>query len=233
MNIQYATLSESGPRPENQDAVLALLDGPGVGMFAVADGLGGHNAGRLASETAVSILESNPTAVDLSAVFREIHRTLKGLQATKNELYGMATTATAVQIVGKTMIGAHCGDTRCSVQRKNGIQKLTIEHTEAQRLFDAGKLTKEEFLKYPRRNILDRALGAEKDPEIDKFSFDLELGDKVVITSDGVHEIIFQKEMMDIVMKCFSAEEMISRIGSEMTRRRATDNYSAVCILVS
>lgn len=233
MSIDFALLSERGPRSENQDSVAAFIRDDGSFLACVADGLGGHRGGKRASETVVEELKKSGAQIDFIDTFQIIHEKLLSLQKGNEELSGMATTATAVKIDGYKMIGGHCGDTRCSILRGNGILKLTTEHTEAQRLFHAGKLTKGEFLNYPRRNILDRALGSSKTPEVDIFSFDLEVGDRILITSDGVHEKIRQREMLEILRGVATASDISSVIGEHILKMEAEDNYSVVVLVVS
>lgn len=233
MIIDFSLLSERGPRSENQDSVAAFIRDDGSLLACVADGLGGHRGGKRASEAVVEELQNAGSHIDFVDLFQTIHKNLLSLQKGNEELSGMATTATAVKIDNYKMIGGHCGDTRCSILRGNGILKLTTEHTEAQRLFDAGKLTKGEFLNYPRRNILDRALGSSKTPEVDVFSFDLEIGDRILITSDGVHEKIRQREMLQILRGLTKASDISAVIGERVLKSEAEDNYSVVVLVVT
>lgn len=232
MKVDLALLSDAGARSENQDAVVALIGSEGRALLAVADGLGGHKGGRQAAELAISILTANWEETPLDEIFLKIHREIKNVQHLDKELYGMATTITAVVVEDNKLNGAHCGDTRCSVQRGSGIRKLTIAHTEAQRLFDAGKLSKEEFINYPRRNVLDRALGGEKTPVIDTFNFQIENGDKIIITSDGVHEKIMQRELLSLVANLNDANEVVQIVKSRILIKKPDDNYSIVCAIV-
>lgn len=233
MSVDFALLSERGPRSENQDSVAAFVAESGLFVACVADGLGGHRGGKRASETAIDEIRRAEAAVGFVDIFQAIHQKLLALQREDEELSGMATTATAIKVDGYKMIGGHCGDTRCSILRGNGILKLTTEHTEAQRLFDAGKLTKSEFLNYPRRNILDRALGSSRNSAVDIFEFNLEPGDIVIISSDGVHEKIRQREMLEMLRGAESASQVVDIVGSAMLERGPEDNYSLISLFVS
>ena len=228
MNVDVAQVSEAGPRHNNEDAVLALILGEGRAILAVADGLGGHFGGQEASRIAVDSIKLAGFGSGLQQVLLDAHSNILKVARSNDSLRGMATTATAVEIDGATLRGAHCGDTRCVVQRGSGIRKLTIEHTEARRLFDSGKLTKSEFLNYPRRNILVQALGTEKVPIIDNFDFTLQAGDKILLTSDGVHEKLLIREMLQICLKSVSVEEIANEIREAIILRSPEDNFSVV-----
>ncbi len=232
MIIDFALLSEAGPRRDNQDSVVAMPDGNGDFLFAVADGLGGHKGGSHASQLAISLLVEFWEQKPLDEILLTIHNNLKAEQKANDDLLGMATTATALVVKNGYAQGAHCGDTRCSILRGNGIRRLTVEHTEAQRLYDGGKLTKEEFLHYPRRNILDQALGGDRTPKIDTFGIDLMEKDKIIISSDGVHEKIKQREILQLVQSIEKPGEVVDVIGSKIREKEPDDNYSLVCAIV-
>ncbi len=231
MNINFASFSESGPRARNEDSILAETFDDNRTIIAVADGLGGHFDGAMASSIAVDYLRekiAGENQVNLVQIFDEIHNEILSHQSGTSETHQMATTLTAAFIQGKRIVGAHCGDTRCSVLRGDGGKKLTIEHTEAQRLFEAGKLSKAELQNYPRKNILDSALGSRVKPRIDTFDFDLQLGDKVFISSDGFHEKIKLRELIQLVSTATDATQIVSKLKEEAYQRVLEDNMSLV-----
>ncbi|WP_417622938.1 PP2C family protein-serine/threonine phosphatase [Parasphingorhabdus sp.] len=236
MNINLASISESGPRPKNEDSILAESFEDGVTVIAVADGLGGHFDGSLASNIATRFLRDKILAghtESLAEVFQNIHDEILSHQNGTNESFQMATTLTAAVIKDNKMYGAHCGDTRCTLLRGNGGRKLTTEHTEAQRLFESGKLSKNELQNYPRKNILHSALGGKSTPRIDTFDFDLESGDRIFISSDGFHEIIRLRELILLVNGTNDVNKIISDLKSELNHREIEDNFSLVVAAVS
>ncbi len=231
MKFDIDSFTDPGPRKSNEDAVLACGLADGSYLIAVADGLGGHFGGAQASSLAIDILSASKlsTAAEFRDAFLHIHKTILQKQKLDSTVQGMATTMTAVRLDGNRLIGAHCGDTRCVLQRGEGIKKLTTEHTEAQRLFEAGKLTKEQLLTYPRRNILDSALGVSEALRIDTIEYDLWLGDKVLITSDGVHEVIRLRMILELLRKSSSVSGALEDISESVLRMGAEDNFSASC----
>jgi len=234
VRIDLGVLSEPGPRKANEDSVLATVTADGYSLIAVADGLGGHFGGGEASLLAIQGLsEATLSSEDeFRSAFLKIHEEIIERQQLSSAGHGMATTLTAVKLMGSRLIGAHCGDTRCVLQRAEGIKKLTTEQTEAQRLFDAGKLTKEQFLTYPRRNVLDSALGVAEGLRVDTFNHDLQPGDRVLITSDGVHEILRARMVLNLLQNADSVQEALSSIRIAVESAGPEDNFSAACAFV-
>lgn len=131
------------------------------------------------------------------------------------------------------MIGVHCGDTRASVARGKGIVRLTADHSEGERLFRAGKLTKQEAAEYPRNNILESALGIHGEVRIDTFSFDLAAEDRVFLTTDGVHDRVFLREMRDVSERHSNAQAFATEMAELVVARTPRDNFSLVAVFTS
>lgn len=235
MRIEFGAFSEAGPRKANEDSVLTTVAGDGSSVIAVADGLGGYFGGAQASAIAIQVVAAAGLSADndLSHVFLDAHNEILNQQRLNPAAHAMATTLTAVRLSSSGLVGAHCGDTRCVLQRGEGIKKLTIEHTEAQRLFEAGKLNKEQLLTYPRRNVLDSALGNPERLRIDVFEHDLRPGDRILITSDGVHEILRARIVLDLLRRSKSVEDALSSIRDAVEASGPEDNFSAACAFVT
>ena len=224
MKVSVSSFSETGPRNQNEDALFFMESGNRA-VLAIADGLGGHGGGRTAADIAMKTVKNWSPKLSFSTVVFTAHDAVRKEQHS-GQYKSMATTMTALNIVDGHLEGVHVGDTRCSIKRGNGIRKLTVAHTEAQRLLDAGKLTKQQFLDYPRRNILDNALGAKDEIYFQNFYFTVEPGDYVILTTDGVHEKIFQKEMLGMIHG--SPEEITARIKDRISELEPEDNYSGI-----
>lgn len=235
MSVASAVLSETGPRDENEDcAGVWNLLGNRTGI-AVADGIGGHFGGKFASNLAVQRFREaidEITSPDLCAVARDIHAAIQAEQKQRPQWSEMGTTLTAAIIQDRQLIGVHCGDTRISVSRGNGIRRLTQDHTEVQRLLQANKLTPEQALTYSRKNVLDSALGIKGDLRLDAIEFVLEPGDRLFFTSDGVHGKLKLRELFDISKRCSSPEKLIDEVKSEIQHRGPNDNYTLVCCFI-
>ncbi|WP_414898457.1 PP2C family protein-serine/threonine phosphatase [Rhodovulum sp. YEN HP10] len=231
MSMECFSISDAGPRPQNEDCAKAwTLDDGSIGL-AVADGLGGRGAGAAASELALRYLSEHVKALpgssqQLVELFYEIHSEITAKQKSSQEQRFMATTLTAVFLNERKLIGAHVGDTRAMLARGRGIKKLTSDHSEAQRLLDEGKIDKEQFVSYPRKHILESALGAEDRPRVDPLDFDLCEGDRVFVTSDGFHAKLPLRPML-AVSKEFSDPKSFAIKACDLVRmRKPEDNFS-------
>lgn len=239
MNISFSLLTDPGPRPFNEDSVDCWVDDDGTVIACVADGLGGMGGGETASKLALHEFRDHLTEVGISSktlseAALKAHRKIREVQAASKEssLANMATTLTAVAISGTDLLGIHCGDSRAAIARKNGIKKLTTDHSEGQRLFSSGKLSKNELVNYPRKHILESALGTKEEPSIDFFVFDLLLGDQILLTTDGVHNIIPLREMQRLSSTFKKPTELTQRVSESMNQLGATDNFSMIALYV-
>ncbi|MGI0525747.1 PP2C family protein-serine/threonine phosphatase [Rhizobium giardinii] len=236
MNIRHAVLTDAGPRAINEDAAGCWRSGTTT-VACVADGLGGMGGGDVASQLAMKTfrtsLDNKPLLEDslLDAAW-EAHRAIQKAQLSGDGLTRMATTLTAIAITDGKLIGVHCGDSRAAVTRGKGIKKLTVDHSEGQRLFEAGKLTKEELSNYQRKHILESALGEKGEPRIDRFSFDLSAGDRLFLTTDGVHNIVLLRELQRLVSASNDPGDLVESVADKVRERGPTDNYSIVALYV-
>ena len=192
----------------------------------------GRFGGGVASKKAVELIfkDSLKATQDFSSVMLEIHKALISSQKEDKNLLGMATTLTYGVFTKDGLKGAHCGDTRIILLRGKGVKKVTQDHTEVQRLLNAGKLTKNEALNYSRKHILDSALGSDDSPRIDPVDIDVQSGDRFVFTTDGVHDKIHLRELFQISQESSSPQEFVEDVEAEIKKRVAEDNYSLVCV---
>jgi protein phosphatase len=190
-----AALSHTGKvRSNNQDSGYS-----GSNLFVVADGMGGHAGGDVASSIAIARLESLDHAYETPA---EAERALqKSITAaagdlidtvrTKPELAGMGTTVCAIIMVDEYAVIAHIGDSRIYLYRDDALTQITTDHTFVQRLVDSGRITPEEARYHPRRSVLMRVLGdMDADPEVDTFIMPTQPGDRWLLCSDGLSGVI-------------------------------------------
>lgn len=232
LKFRVAQLTSPGPRSRNEDSLIVREWEDGRVGVAVADGLGGNFGGDVASKLAVECVFNDVQRAikDYENLMLEIHQKLVSAQKEDKRLVGMATTLTYGVFTDGKLQGGHCGDTRIVLIRGEGIKRITEDHTEVQRLLNAEKLTKEEALNYPRRHILEGALGSDEVPRFDLVDVDVQSGDRVLFSSDGVHEKILLREVFKLSQKGSSADDFILGIGREMENRNAEDNYTIVCV---
>jgi serine/threonine protein phosphatase PrpC len=234
MTIEHFTYSDKGPRTENQD-FLGIKDHGSFFIACIADGVGGENCGHLAARTSVEqfIEETSMGANDLGEVVGAIHRQLKKIQEERKECRTMATTFTGCKIIAEKLYGTHAGDSRLCVLRGNGIKQLTHNHTEMDRFLRSGKLKYEDVETYPRRHILESALGISEDPTIQGFEFDLQDGDRIVFTTDGVHDIITKVEFRDISKESETLPEFANKLIRLLSERKPSDNMSFILLALN
>ena len=226
-------------RQMNQDYVFASLEPVGnlPNLFAVADGMGGHNAGDFASSHAVQVLVNeirndknyNPIKVLGHAIETANEEIIE--QARENaELRGMGTTMVVATIVGDYAYIANVGDSRLYVIGGQ-IRQVTRDHSLVQEMVRMGELTPEEARNHPDKNIITRALGAENNVDIDFFDLKLEPGSTILMCSDGLSNMVEDEKLKEIIMD--SGENLTAKGQSlirEANRNGGKDNIAIVLV---
>ena len=193
--IEFFQLTDVGcVREGNEDAVGHWPHEDGL-LFAVADGLGGHAAGEVASALALEVLAREMDRAPgnwaltkrLRRAVQEANLELYNKAIVVPELRGMGTTLTASAVVGGTLVAAHVGDCRLFLWREGALTQLTKDHTWVWEQMQYGLLSPEDARNHPRRNMLTRCLGRELIVGIDVLSMDLRPRDIIVQCSDGIH----------------------------------------------
>jgi protein phosphatase len=208
--LSSAVLSHPGLRREgNEDAYCVR---PDVGLYMVADGMGGHAAGEVAARMAVEIVETfvhdtreadvnttwpfpYDTALTLDgnrlkAAFRLANRRLSAAMESDENLRGMATTVAALLVGRGQPVVAHVGDSRVYLWRKGKLRQLTDDHSWVGEQIRAGVLTESDARRHPWRNVVTRALSGGEDPDVDIAAIDVEAGDRLLLCSDGLSGVV-------------------------------------------
>lgn len=174
-------------------------------LIVVADGMGGHEGGEIASGIAVEMVRqtwSNGTGDPsdlLIAALSNAHNAIQDYAREHPELTGMGTTCTAAAIIGDLLYYGHVGDTRLYLIRGGGIRRVTHDHSLVQRLVDSGAITEEQAAEHPDKNVLVSALGMHGAVSVDvpDAGVPLEPGDTLLICTDGLHGLVSDAEMLD------------------------------------
>jgi len=206
-------ISERGIRKQNEDAALSLEAG-GYVVLAVADGLGGHARGEIASRIAIENLRSmagrgiEKPEEFLTRAYERINSDIKAV-AEEINAKGMATTLTAavVERHGRCTI-ANLGDSRAYVISGGGIVLKTRDHSYVQELVERGVISEEEAFLHAMKNILTRALGLEGDATPDLYTAELEAGDVLLLSTDGLHDYVRDEEVLEMVRRHEDEEEL-------------------------
>ncbi len=254
LQVRVAALSDVGQiRELNEDAVLTLhLDTVSagrtinVGVYVVADGMGGHEAGEVASSLAVQSMArfAAPALLDLLAdsatgVDNEDLRTVAAQAAAQaNEAIvnegrqrgnDMGTTLTFALVVGDRCVVGNVGDSRAYLIRDGQLQRVTVDHSLVQRLVDMGQITPDEAYTHPHRNAILRSLGEQIDVNVDLFDLRLQPGDALLLCSDGLWEMIRDDRLLAIVTGA-ETQAAVEQAIAEANRNGGEDNITALLI---
>jgi len=230
-------------RANNEDAFVSM---PELGLFAVADGLGGHAAGEIASALATETLESR-IAPPLESEDVDVE-TLKGalVEAVKDanrriiekaeqdaKLRGMGTTLTALVLLPKKDIYAiaHVGDSRLYLLRSSKLAQLTLDHTYVQDLVDKDLLTPEEARSHPYRHALTRALGIGSDVEVELASGELKAGDMFLLCTDGLTNEVPDPQIAEIMNVHRAEPELcVQKLVAQALSNGGRDNVTVIAV---
>ena len=189
-------------RKSNQDALLVQ---PGeFGLYGVADGMGGHKAGDVASRMAVDALKealsaARPNEEALRKAIEKANAEIYAAQCENPDLNGMGTTLTVIWEDKRRILLGHVGDSRAYRVRGGRIEQVSQDHSMVAELVRDGLITQEEALVHPYRNIITRALGVDGEVTADIVSMNKRKGDKYLICSDGLSEYVRENEMLEIL----------------------------------
>lgn len=219
-------------RSNNQDSGYA-----GTQLFVVADGMGGHAGGDVASAVALRrIIEADidyPTAEDAAAALQTAiiaaNSQLNEAVFEHPELTGMGTTVDALAVVGNQVAIAHIGDSRIYLLRDNELTQITTDHTFVQRLVDAGRITEEEAMVHPRRSVLMKVLGdVDQAPEVDTMVLETRPGDRWLLCSDGLSGVVDNDLIRATLLSGLNAYQVGQRLVKYTLDRGAPDNVTIV-----
>lgn len=224
-----ATTDVGRERETNEDSF--LVDDRLV-LFAVADGMGGHSAGEIASFTALEALRANiASSKSLEEAIRTANKAVYDKAHQKPEWSGMGTTITAFAVTpdGRPVIG-HVGDSRAYLLRDSELSQLTEDHSLVEELVREGRITEEQAEVHPQRAIITRALGIESDIEIDIYTTQLRTGDRILICSDGLTSMIRPEQTSRILQLEDDPGHAAESLVDAANDAGGEDNITAVVI---
>jgi serine/threonine protein phosphatase PrpC len=234
-------------RELNEDSVLCTsfdlkthLGTISAGIFAVADGMGGHSAGEIASDLATRTLQAEcisgllarsatPPLSVLAAAFRKANRKVLD-SAVEAELKGMGTTLTAALVIGDELFIAHIGDSRCYVINSREAIQVTKDHSVVQELVDEGTITPEEARHHPRRNEITRVLGYSRSIVPDLHYVKLYMGDNILLCSDGLCGVLTSNEISQTVINAADPTQACADLTSQANLAGGPDNISVIVV---
>ncbi|KAF2426993.1 protein-serine/threonine phosphatase PrpC [Bacillus subtilis] len=211
-------------------------------LAVVADGMGGHLAGDVASKMAVKAMgekwneaETIPTAPSecekwLIQQILSVNSKIYDHAQAHEECQGMGTTIVCALFTGKTVSVAHIGDSRCYLLQDDDFVQVTEDHSLVNELVRTGEISREDAEHHPRKNVLTKALGTDQSVSIDTRSFDIEPGDKLLLCSDGLTNKVEGTELKDILQSDSAPQEKVNLLVDKANQNGGEDNITAVLL---
>ncbi|GAB3100904.1 Stp1/IreP family PP2C-type Ser/Thr phosphatase [Isoptericola nanjingensis] len=233
LTLRYAARSDVGlVRSNNQDSAYA-----GPHLLAVADGMGGHAGGDVASRLAIAALapldrtEHGPeeALTDLEHTVERARQDLVRVSDADPELVGMGTTVTALLHTGTTLVMAHLGDSRAYLLRDGRLTQVTVDHTFVQHLVDTGRISPEEAEHHPQRNVVMRVLGDfDVDLTPDMSVREARAGDRWLLCSDGLSGFVSPEQITEVLTETAAPDEAADLLITLSMTAGSTDNITVV-----
>ncbi len=239
--IRFAARTDIGRRRQNNEDSFMVLSGENNAYVVIlADGMGGHNRGELASSIAVKYVADrlaedmyNDITVERTAkLIAEIIEKanvkvyLKSLEDPANA--GMGTTLTVGIFLNSRLIIGHVGDCRVCLLRRRDYLHLTVDHTLVQLMVDRGEVKPEDAPHHPHRNVVTRALGTPEYMFADVSEFTLEKGDRFIFSSDGLHDYVPEKLIEETVRQAAGPREAVDRLIALANEAGGSDNVTVI-----
>ena len=251
LRISSAVASHPGLRREDNEDAYAVR--PDLGLYVVADGMGGHAAGEVASRMAVEAIDGfvmdtkdadihrtwpfpyDPTLTldgnRLKAAFRLANRRLAAAMEGNDALRGMATTAAAL-LVGEAPVVAHVGDSRIYLCRDGSLQQVTQDHSWVSEQVRAGVMTENDARRHPWRNVVTRALAGGDDPDVEVSEIELQPGDCLLLCSDGLSGVVTPDALGAIINRGESLERTCQALIDAANDAGGPDNITVAMLKV-
>ena len=232
MNLSVGAKTDVGQiREANEDSY--LVDEP---LFVVADGMGGHIAGDVASSTAVEVISSRSSEASsedpqtLAEILRGANHAIYEKSASEPGLRGMGTTCTLILLDENRAHIAHVGDSRAYLLRDDSLRQLTEDHTLVARMVKEGRLRAEDAERHPQRSIITRALGVDAEVEVDLATLDLQDGDRIMMCSDGLSSMIDDDTIAGVLRSEEDPQTAADSLVDLANRAGGEDNVTVVII---
>jgi PPM family protein phosphatase len=231
----YAVASDTGRRRRrNEDNYVVAPP-----LFAVADGMGGAQAGEVASQLAASALEAGDSdglhgVERIDALIQEANRRIFDRASTDPTASGMGTTMTVALVEEMTVAIGHVGDSRAYLVRDEQMEQLTEDHSLVNELLKTGRLSEEEAQVHPQRSVITRAVGTDPDVDVDGFTIEAEDGDVFLICSDGLTDMVGDEDILELVhTHRDDLDQAVKALVAAANRGGGEDNITAVAFRIA
>ena len=215
-----------------------------IGIFAIADGMGGHKKGEIASTLAVdniisffkdNLIQNNNIKIDyiddiIKQAYNNVNLIIHDKSTNDNSCEGMGTTLTTAIIYKDSLYVANVGDSRCYLLKENNFIQVTTDHSIVQELIEAKIITEEEAKNHPRRNHITRAIGTDELVIVDIFKHKINVGDKILLATDGLVGFVDDKIIKDIINKSDDISRLTQNLIDIANDISGKDNVSVILI---
>ena len=243
MRLLYAARTDVGMiRSGNEDNYAADAD-ERRGLFIVADGMGGHAAGEVASEMAVQIvlrelsevkeLEGNGVEQRVAKALKTANRAIHERTLVEVDKQGMGTTASVLIMSGRRYLIGQVGDSRVYLLRDGALSQVTKDHSYVQEQVDAGFLTPEQARYHPYSNVITRCVGASPEVEPDVYRGEMRVGDLFLVASDGLTGMVDDRRLQTLLLSRATPDRKVHALISEANGRGGLDNITAIVVEVA
>ncbi len=235
-------LTDAGKvRDHNEDSVIIVKNNEGSYLMAIADGMGGHSAGEVASSIAIGYLGKhfketfmNMSKVDAVKWIRdavdEINTLIFQHEKSHPESKGMGTTLVMAVLTKGYLLFGNVGDSSGFVMKDEKLHKVTYDHTLVNLLVSAGELTKEEASNHPKKNVLMKALGAALEVDVDIFDCDMDVTE-ILLSSDGLTNMLENAQIEKVLLGEGEVEDKVTKLIQKANNRGGTDNISVAYLV--
>ncbi len=235
LELQPFGVTDAGKVRQNNEDALLVGEGEDETLFVVADGIGGFEAGEVASSIAVEVLKGLGPDRSFEAAIAEANRRILAAGRGDEKLSGMGTTVVAIRFGGTqrepTAEVAHVGDSRAYLVRGGEMNPITEDHSLVAELVRSGDLTRDQAAEHPQKNLITRALGADEQVEVDTAVLPIEVGDRVLLCSDGLSDMVPEARISEILLEVSEDPERAAQsLLSAALDAGGNDNITVIVI---
>lgn len=239
ISLKYGVNTDRGlKRKLNEDNCNVLVGYSGIPTcLVIADGMGGHKAGEIASKQAVDsvcshLLNANWEIEDIAGLLKDIitsvNEEIYKFSLNKESTQGMGTTLIITVLKNEKLFIGHVGDSRVYLIRDNTIQKVTWDHSYIEELVKNGSITKDEAINHPKKNVITRAVGYELNLQVDTYEIDVLENDEILLCTDGLTNMLTDSEILEIVTKIEDPQVACDTLIENANNRGGEDNITVI-----
>jgi PPM family protein phosphatase len=235
LELQPFGVTDTGRVRQNNEDALLVGEGEDETLFVVADGIGGFEAGEVASSLAVDVLKNLQPDESFKAAIAEANRRIVAAGRGDEKLSGMGTTVVAIRFGGTQREPvaevAHVGDSRAYLMRGGDMNAITEDHSLVAELVRSGDLTRDQAAEHPQKNLITRALGADEEVDVDTTILPIEAGDRILLCSDGLSDMVSEAEISELLADApADPERVASGLLSAALEAGGNDNITIIVV---